>query len=94
VDVRIEAAPDEDILAMRTLVTSNGQLYQLSINDKHVVIQHVRLRGGSLKEIGRVEIPFRDAVVWNGVAWVSEAMPRVGLLFSRYWRVAQSEAAH
>lgn len=79
---------------MRTLVTSNGQLYQLSVNDKVVVIQRVTVRGGSLKELGRVEIPFRDVVaLWDGCAWVSEAMPRVGLLFSRYWRAAQKEAA-
>lgn len=77
---------------MRTLVTSNGQLYQLSINDKHVVIQHVRLRGGSLKELGRVEIPFRQTYLWDGVAWVSEAMPRVSIIFQRYTQDVPKEA--
>lgn len=79
---------------MRTIVTSNGQLYQLSINDTSVVIQRVTVRGGCVHERGRVEIPFRETILWDGVAWVSEALPRVSIVFQRHWQVAQREAGH
>jgi hypothetical protein len=79
---------------MRTLVTANGQLYQLSVNDKHVVIQLVTVRGGCVHERGRVEIPFNKTLLWDGEAWVAEALPRVGILFSRHWQAAEREAGN
>jgi hypothetical protein len=77
---------------MRTLVTSNGQLYQLSVNGKHVVIQRVTVLGSSLHQLGRVQIPFRQTQLWDGCAWVSEALPDVSAIYNMYWQ-PQSEAA-
>jgi hypothetical protein len=78
---------------MRTIVTSNGQLYQLSVNDKNVVIQRVRLVGDCIQGLARVEIPMRDTFLWDGEAWVSEALPRVSIVFQRYSQAAEREAA-
>lgn len=77
---------------MRTLITSNGQLYQLSINGDNVVIQRVTVRGGAIIERDRVEVPMDKTFLWDGVAWVSEALPRVSILFNRHWHAAQGEA--
>jgi hypothetical protein len=80
------------MVIMRTLVTANGQLYQLSVNGECVVIQRVTVRGDCVHERGRVEIPFDKTLLWDGEAWVSEALPRVGILFSRYSQAAEREA--